>query len=433
MPTINRITRSTKFCSDHFSMIMLIMCCLYGTQVFSQENENTQPIFTITPELIIGQTGEANDEFADRGLQKQLVVSFGWNHTKAHGSWTSEFPATRSGFTLGYTDFGNSDELGIALSALSFLEFNAFKSDRFKVHIGTGLSYFNRKFNIDTNPNNKAVSTDLTWSFRLFSHYKLYEFNKTAIRAGLGYTHHSNGHSKLPNQGYNSFLVSVSADINSFNYEKTAKEYDVTEEDTNRYDYLVLKPGIGQNALSRTFNDKKPVYVMSLEYGRVYNRMYKVGIGFYYRFYQNYYDYIDDNESLVQDGREFSDLRDNAFWNASNIGLTLNGELLLNHIGIDVQFGFNIHKPAYGIDWRINEGWEIVPQVIPEESNIVLGELNTKYRIKKLISSRFGLKYYFIDTQKAPKHNLYVGAFINANLGQADFTELGLGYMLKLN
>jgi hypothetical protein len=157
-----------------------------------------------------------------------------------------------------------------------------------------------------------------------------------------------------------------------------------------------------------------------------------VGIGFYYRFYQNYYNYIVDNESLVQDGREFDHFKELPFWSASNLGLYINGELLLNHVGIEVQVGFNVYKPAYALDWRINQGWEIIPREIPENSQIELGEYNTYYHIKHLISSRLGLKYYVIGAQKQPKHNIYVGAFINANLGQADFTEIAMGYVYTL-
>ena len=43
-----------------------------------------------------------------------------------------------------------------------------------------------------------------------------------------------------------------------------------------------------------------------------------------------------------------------------------------------------------------------------------------------------GLKYYIINTKKKPKHNIYLSAHINSNLGQADFSELSLGYVYRL-
>ena len=149
------------------------------------------------------------------------------------------------------------------------------------------------------------------------------------------------------------------------------------------------------------------------------------------RFYQTYYDYISNNESLVQNGREFSDLRSNAFTNALNVGILIKGELLLNHFGIELQTGVNIFKPAYKIDWRINKGWGDVPKVIPESGgNFTLGDINEGYyKLKRTLSVRLGLKYYAISNVKNPSDNLYIGGFINSNLGQADFSELAIGYV----
>jgi len=39
---------------------------------------------------------------------------------------------------------------------------------------------------------------------------------------------------------------------------------------------------------------------------------------------------------------------------------------------------------------------------------------------------------YAINTNKAPQHNVFLGAFINSNFGQADFSEITLGYMYSL-
>jgi len=173
------------------------------------------------------------------------------------------------------------------------------------------------------------------------------------------------------------------------------------------------------------------VYVLSGEYGKMYNSFLKLGIGLYFRFYETYYDYISNNESLVQEGREFLDLKSNAFTNALNIGIFINGELLLNHFGIELQGGINLYKPAYKVDWRINKGWGDVPRVIPEDGgNFRLGNINeTYYKIKRTISARLGMKYFMTSTAKKPENNFYIGAFINSNLGQADFSEVAIGYV----
>jgi hypothetical protein len=184
-------------------------------------------------------------------------------------------------------------------------------------------------------------------------------------------------------------------------------------------------------SIPEPFNDKKAVYSLTAEYGQVYNNTFKWSAGVFYRFYQHYYDYIADNESLVQDGREFDEFKTAPGWNASNISIFGSGEVLLNHVGIEVAIGINLHKPAYKIDWRINQGWDNTPRDIPDFWQ--LGEFDTKYRLKQTIATRMGLKYYLWSTATPRSGNLFIGAHINANLGQADYTELSLGYVYNFN
>src|SRR5690606_5091864 len=280
--------------------------------------------------------------------------------------------------SIGITYFGNLDSLGIALTAMTFIEFKAFKSERLKILSGIGASHFSKKFHPETNPQNRAVTTDLTWAFRMYFYYELFSTENIDWRAGLGYSHHSNGHTRLMNQGYNSFLLSLSADIkNPFNRTETISQESIPQYKKTVYNYVAFRGGIGQNAFALAFNDTKNVYTIAGEYGRVYNYTFKVGIVFYYRFYQQYYDYIKGNESLVQAGREFEYFKSNPWYYATNLGVSIHGELFLNHIGIDLQLGYNFHKPAYKLDWRINEGWDNTPREI--DRSWVLGELNGKY------------------------------------------------------
>ncbi len=392
----------------------------------SAQKQDTDLLYI--PELVFGTSAASNKIFPDRKLQKQAFFSLAWDHKNNTQEWVQWLNSPRTGISVGYTDFGNSESLGSAFSLMSFLEFKAFKKKRLKAHIGVGGSYFTKRFDPETNFFNRAVSTDFTWSLRAFLHYTFLEKKKVDYRVGVGVFHHSNGHTRLPNNGYNSFLVSLSAAIKHTESNPIEKEI----HEKSKYNYVTLRTGIGQNVLNDgfPFNNKKEVYAISFEYGKVYNKIFKIGAGAYYRFYEHYYDYINDNESLVQDGREFESLKENPWWNGSSYGVYIKGELLLNHIGIELLLGGSFHKPAYKIDWRINEGWDFAPRDIPE-TGWVLGELGSKYKFKNAIATRAGFKYYLKGTNKFCVNNLYAGVFINANLGQADFTEIGIGYVYR--
>lgn len=387
---------------------------------------------TFTPEILIGKTMEAYEGFPEAKLQKQVLLSIGRLHNNNPQQWAQKIKGAKTGFTVGVADFGNLDSLGVAIIMMPFLEFNSFKSSRWKTNTGLGVSYFTEKHHPLSNPDNRAVSTSITWAFRLYLNYQFLTTEKIDWRVGLGYSHHSNGHTRLMNNGYNSFLLSISADIkNPLIAPKNSLSENIPEYKKTRYNYFSLRGGLGQNVFAIAFNDKKSVYTLAGEYGRIYNNTFKFGIGFYYRFYQHYYDYIDEKQSLVQEGREFDYFNGNAWYYASNLGVSLHGEVFLNHVGIDLQLGYNLHKPAYKAEWRINEGWENTPSEIPR--SWVLGEINSKYKKKQRISARLGLKYYLFGMEKAPKNNFYVGAHLNSNLGQADFTELSMGYVYSFN
>ena len=55
-------------------------------------------------------------------------------------------------------------------------------------------------------------------------------------------------------------------------------------------------------------------------------------------------------------------------------------------------------------------------------------ELDNYYWFKRFISGKLGLKYYLLNTINFPKHNFSIGAYICSNLGQADYSEISMGY-----
>jgi len=409
----------------HLLFLFLLVNLFLQAQENNQTNHNNR---IITPEILLGKTLPSNTDFPQTKMYKQYLVSISKDYTYTPREWAQRLKGLQTGLSLGLTDFGQLDSLGMAISLIPEIEFNAFKSKRFKILTGLGASYFTKKYDPVTNPNNRAVSTDITWAFRFLIKYKLYSTKNIDWKLGVGLSHHSNGHTKLDNRGYNILVGSLSGAVHnplkkSSNLENKPP---IPQYQKSKYNYLELRAGHGWNVLAEAFNTTKAVYTLSGEYGYVFSNFFKVGLGAHYRFYEHYYDYINNNESLVQDTREFEYLKQHPFKNATNLSVYINTEILLDHFGLDFSAGVNLFKEAYKIDWRINEGWVNTPREIP--LGWVLGEFNSKYKLKKTINTRLGIKYYLISTHKKPTHNLYTGVHLNTNLGQADFTEITVGY-----
>lgn len=380
-----------------------------------------------TPEFSAGFSAPSNENFPDRKIQLQGLLHYSLQNTDTTKEWIQRLNFPVTGFTAGYTNLGNNEALGSAYSLMPFLQFKNFKNERWVTQINLGTSYFTNKANPRIDLDNRSVTTDFVWSFRAFTYYTFLKKEHTHWRAGLGVFHHSNGHTRLPNNGYNSFLLSLSAQVNPPDTSDLTSTLQPLKKTS--YSYLNFRAGLGQNVFydGFPFNNKKEVYTVSGEVGKVYNNILRVGIGGFYRIYEHYYDYINDNEFLVRDGQPYAHLRSNPWKNASNIAFFTRGELLLNHIGIELMVGVNLYKPAYEVDWYLNDGWDFAPREIPDIW--VYGEFNSKYEFKKIFSTRLGVNYYLKGTNTFTPHNFVAGVHLNTNLGQADFSEVSLGYV----
>lgn len=221
-----------------------------GLAVAQTKTDWKEKASVITPEIRLGVTSESNDNFPETKLQKQWVVGLGRSHATNPEEWAFRLKAPKTGMEISLTDFGNPDSLGLALSVMPFLEFKAFRSERFKIATAVGASIFSKKYHPANNPNNKAVTTNITWAFKLYLYYWFLSTQNLDWRVGVGYSHHSNGHTKLMNQGYNSFMLGLSADIHKPSAKKEADLPEIPIHfQRSIYNYLTIRGGLGQNVL----------------------------------------------------------------------------------------------------------------------------------------------------------------------------------------
>jgi len=367
---------------------------------------------------------EANTDFPERTLQKSFFLGLGVINKDIDEYWYSRLGIPRSGILLGITDFGNIEDIGLAYTLAPFIETGIFrkKTDRLFLNIAFGASYMDTTFDAQSNPFNRGITTSINWSFKSFFYYNLLEKNNIDWRIGLGYTHHSNGHTKLPNQGLNSFSISASALIRNTKRESNTNSQEEIKRKKNKQYYFSLRSGIGQNVLSEAFNDKKEVYSFAMSGGKVINKIFKLGLGIYGRYYEHYNDYIEEEGEFVAEQYPFFAEAPTLY--ASNFGVYVSSEIFMGHVGAEFDIGFNIFKPFYKVDWQLSQGYTYNGRYYPKE-------LDWYYEVKRTVSSRLSVKYYIKNTYKPWNHNLFMSASMNANLGQADFSELSIGYVYR--
>ena len=404
-------------------VLVLLFNAMWG---FGQEQYSN----FVTAEYTIGKTSITNTGFPDVGLHQAWFFNFGSFQNTNENEWAHRLNQPKTGVSVAFARYGQDDILGYSVSVMPNIELGIGRSD-FGIHLAFVAAYFNKQFDLDENLYNEKIATRLNYSYRAMLYYNLSPESKTNWRLGLGYYHQSNGHTRFPNQGLNSFTASISAALGVTPERQEGKFVDEKEFANTKNFFVSARRGLGVNAFTEVQNDKRPVQITSVSAGLIVNKTFKFGIGVFHKFYKHYYDYINLGEDLLPD---YPQLADQPYINASAIGVSAIGEFQLNHIGMEIELGFNISKPFFEIDYIINSGYsftESYPGVGPVTFRI-LGEIDSFYYLKRLISTRMGLKYYMIGTEQNPTHNIYFGAHINANLGQADFSEVSLGYVYSI-
>ncbi|HWB62103.1 MAG TPA: hypothetical protein VG603_01240, partial [Chitinophagales bacterium] len=87
-------------------------------------------------------------------------------------------------------------------------------------------------------------------------------------------------------------------------------------------------------------------------------------------------------------------------------------EIPVGHFAISLEAGPNVYKPAYHAFYNYYEK-----------------STEFNYYTKQFIAARFGANYYIFDPYTHLRNNVFIGAYVSANSGQAEFLEMNVGYI----
>ncbi len=300
------------------------------------------------------------------------------------------------GVHAGFHRLGNNLVYGNEINLMPVLGLNLKKG---MFQWGIGASYFTKTHR--QNEQNKSIGSHFNWAFQ-WMYFRTFRLNEDRnLRLGIGYHHSSNGHTQLPNYGLNSAVISMGLTPKTLN-SSLSNQKAIPK---SRKLFLLARSGIGFHELGSTTSPvggvKKLVFSTSLGVGFTFKEHFRWYAGFGTRHYQHYADSIANSPEL-------QDLN----VHPNNHFFLMGIEYLIYNVGISIEGGINLSKPFY---YHFAEKYENTESI--------------KYTLKKIFPSRMGLKLYMLNTAKKPKHNLYISAHINANFGQADFSEASLGYV----
>jgi hypothetical protein len=128
-----------------------------------------------------------------------------FKETNGSKLWDEIYKYPDHGISLFYSTLGNNEVFGRELALTYFFRKYFVRKDKFRLYnrIGMGLSYVNRKFQIQDNYLNVAVGSNFNihFNYRLGARYVL--LDKYKLFGGISFDHLSNGNTAEPNLGLN--------------------------------------------------------------------------------------------------------------------------------------------------------------------------------------------------------------------------------------
>jgi hypothetical protein len=330
-------------------------------------------------------------------LGKQTTGTYDWQ--QYYG-----FPQANLSFFAGY--LGNAEELGFLLGLIPTLTLNAIDKHKWslKVTMGLGFSYFNKPYS-ELNKSNILIGSHITNMSIAKFHFRRMFTTRTDFNFGLSVIHASNGHIKLPNVGLNK--ASLFIGLKHYFDDRPERFYKTNSRLNQSRDLkfgIRLAWGIHQfgNELGPVGGPTYPVTDLAAYISKPLGSLGSASIGLGYKYYQSFYEKIlgdnhfDGNPRLL----------------ASTITLCIAYEFEMRQVSLLAEGGLNVYNPY----WR--------------KFTELTGEQWTFYKqLEGYISTRLGLQYYLFDKLKYKK-NMFVGMYIKANMGGADFAGIGLGFVL---
>ena len=387
-------------------LLLGISCFTYAQKI---ETSNS---YFMERAYMFGKVMRVNNGFSfpQTTFQQVAALNIG-SVNKDTNQWGKYYNFPETGVMLFYSNLGNNEILGHQLGILPFVSFRILNQSKspLQLKLGAGISYFTHHFDSIQNNQNELIGSHLNWDVKVFVYKSIHKKNGNNLKLGFGFSHESNGHTKLPNLGVNSLLVSISSQF--FNQKKDNFFQPVRVKRQNisskKY-YITFEEGLGFHEQDETegpvMGELKPVYSTDLSAAILFNKHIKLRGGFTYRYYQTYYDHITNNN--------IPNLSEHPNWNSSNMSFYLGNEFLMGHVSIDAILGFNWHKPFY--------------QEFNQDKTIIA-------TLQRKLLTRVGANLYLINTHKLPKHNIFIGTHIKANMMKADYTDLTIGYTFNIN
>ncbi len=361
-----------------------------GQSVFFTEN-------SLQANLHTGKIVKNYPVFPEVGISS--LVEFRWQH-QARKIWASYYGYPATGFAGFFGTFGNPEELGNVYAIMPQISFTIRKNRKIpvKLTLGWGYGYWTKKHDPLTNPDNLAIGTHITNMADFSVMIPIHLSANLQMNIGTSTTHFSNGHYRMPNNGINILSLIIGFHLGNDTIVHRIKRNPFI----CRKWQILIQAGMGLH----DFGDGSkpiggplyPVYALTTGITKQINHSGKFHTGIYINYYTDYYDYVTE--------KQLFDNKQTAYAVTSSVYLGY--EFILGKFSMMVQSGWYVWNPFY------------------KYYKNVLEQNDFKTILKKYINNKLGFQFYPF-AKNGQLQGPYLGAYIRANFGQADFSEYAVG------
>ncbi len=308
---------------------------LFSSVVFAQENKDSN---AVEVSFLRGNVlPHTTDLYHLQGHANGVMVSF-LKQTHGADEWHSAFNFPDYGVYFQYQNY-NNDFLGKVYAAGVLYNFY-FLHRRLEFKLAQGIGYATNPYDRVTNSKNKAFGSTLMANTNIGLFYKKEHFiDNFGLQAGLLFTHFSNGRTKSPNSGINSFLVNLGV---NYDFSKTKNRIIDTLVNKKKY----VEP-IKYNFVVRLGFNESPIigsgqhvfYHMSFFVDKRFNRKSALQMGTEL-FLTNYF-----KDFIKFKANAYPELNIDPNTDYKRVGVFAGYELFVNKISLEAQLGYYIYQP----------------------------------------------------------------------------------------
>jgi len=294
-------------------------------------------------------------------------------------------PNARTGIAWTWLDAGNPEILGQATGPMVFLDgyWTGRRKWSLRYALGTGFAGMTRTFNRQSNPTNIVVGSRIT-SLAYFQLYVSGPISKRySLQVGLSAWHYSAARVRVPNLGIN--VPSLMIGLTPTQVWVCGEQVEWPEIDKR------LRPGI---RLGMGFTSRKtaggPLYPVPTLMGMVQKRD---GHGLL-RWQAGFKAFYEESLFAFYQNQDFG--RDTPQRDATGLIAWVGCEWLLGRLGINARLGPYLKRP---------------------------------HLMDHPLYTELGLQYYLNNQNEHFRNQPYLGLYVHAHSGEADWAELALGWM----